>query len=132
MRYISFTRSELVWQNYSVEWTEEEFRNWKEYLKQPNPSKWMEIYNHSIYAVVENMTWEQAIDEFEKWDIDSADESLTIVHFPSIYKIPDRPVGEFLNEAMDEDAWNACPEYGESVDTDRDVRIEGESDQEDE
>lgn len=129
MRKIQYTNRELCWSFYTVEWTEEDFIHLKEWLAKPTPSKWCEIRNQTALSVLSKLTWDEVIDEWELFRNDA--ENQLMIHFPSKYNMPDCSVGEFIEEFINEDAWNAAPEYGDRVDFENDYQICGTRDDDD-
>lgn len=140
---IRMTRRELVWETRVNEFDESDWQSTLEWLKsftEKEPRGSWDREHITIYNAVKDLTWEQVVADYEKWD--AGDEKANLISWELVSEgwgfdennnwtrqpDKDRPykqyLGEFLHEMIQEDNYNADVEdYDYAGDYDEDVVI---------
>ena len=115
MKTITLTRSELIWETRHNTWTEEDWNNLLKWMKETieDSNEHEESYwrkkNKAAYDVLKDLTWEQAVAEFDKgyeglsWQVDNSYKDSQGNLVPSSYK---ETVYELICEYMREENYD--------------------------
>lgn len=134
---IKLERRELVWEYYSAEWDEKDWKSLQEYYqrraeeKVDEESRWHKT-NVLIYDIIKNITWEEAWADFRKWQNGDEDAihweedhswtDINDVYHEYMFK---QYLGEFIEEQIRQDCWDNGPDDCEGADdSDEDWYIE--------
>ena len=132
---IRLQRSELVWQTRCIYWNNKDWDNLKEWVKsqaekaqQPEnqESGWYQSFI-KIYDVIKDMSWDDAVREYENWDNSDEDQ----LYWEDTYKYYDgtshtykQYFGDWFLECMREDVYDADIESEDYADDyDEDIEI---------
>lgn len=112
---IKMTRSELVWETREVEWTEVDFNRLKKWLAGYAEKEIDQFDNYSkehvlAYEHIKDMTWEDLVADFKKWQDD--DENAIHWTVTNHYAYSDDYtyevyLGELVQEWIREDCYDA-------------------------
>ena len=132
---IRMQRNELVWQSRVVYWKEEDWNNLKKWVAgqaekaQDRPKdNWYKQYI-IVNAIIQNMTWDEAVEEYRKWDENEEDALYWDDHYynGNPYK---QYFGDWLLEQIREDCYNADVDNEEYADdSDENIDILGDDDE---
>ena len=128
---IRMQRNELVWQSRTVTWNGSDWNNLKKWVannaekaKQNPNDGWYKTFI-IINDVISGMTWEQAVEQYEKWD--NNEEDALYWEEPSYYSEKEmykQYFGDWLIEQIREDCYNAdvdSEDYADDSDENIDV-----------
>ena len=108
MRTITLNRREYVTEYYSINWTEEDYKNLVEYLKTRTDQ-----HNQTRYNVLKDLSFDDIVSIFD-------DEKEDICYSISLYT---ESVREYITDMMREDCWNSGSYDSECYDSDETVEV---------
>lgn len=113
---IQFTRNELVWETYEVCWDESDWANTLKWLAEKTDD-----YYKQIYALVKDLSWDEIVAEYKRWNGENEEECLYYVfHTSRSYNgeesVWKEPLWDVIREWMQEDMWDKGPEYSDYAD----------------
>lgn len=129
---IRMQRNELVWQSRTVYWKEQDWENLKKWVAGQAETAQQEKHKDSgwyqqfikINEVIKDMTWDDAVEQYKKWD-NSEEDALyweeTYAYNDSIYKVF---FGDWLRDQIREDCYDADidgEDYADDYDEDVEV-----------
>lgn len=134
---IRMNRNELVWQSRTVYWKEKDWETLKKWvasqaeIAKERPDGWYKQFI-KINEVIENMTWDEAVEQYKKWD--NGDEDA--LYWEETYSYNDTTYkvffGDWLKDQIREDCYNADVDSEDYADeSDENVEVL-ENDEEDE
>lgn len=126
---IRMQRNELVWQSRTVYWKERDWDNLKKWVaghaekarQNPNDGWYKQFIK--VNEVIENMTWDEAVEQYKKWE-NGDDDALyweeTQLYSDGTYKVY---FGDWLKDQIREDCYDADVD-GEDYADDYDENVE--------
>lgn len=129
-KHITRRNSELCWTTYTYNWNEEDFNEWRAWLKQGSESattsEWKR-YHNSIYSVVKDLTWDQVYAAYKQY-IKTGDSGIHINVAHLRGEITRTDLGELLDEVIDQDTWDSgMGEAGDNLETDSETTFSDEN-----
>lgn len=125
---IRMQRNELVWQSRTVCWNENDWNNLKKWvatqaeIAREKLGGWYQQFV-KINEVIKDMTWDEAVEQYEKWDNGDEDQLYweeTYAYTDETYKVF---FGEWLQDQIREDCYDADID-GEDYADDYDENVE--------
>lgn len=109
-KIITLTRQELVWQTRENSWSEQDYKNYLQWLKgfkeqmaQAEPTTWARN-NAAIYDALAAYTWDEIVDIIEKDNYDE-EPKIQIIHDDGEVWYTTR-ISEIIKDAMREDNYD--------------------------
>ena len=127
--YITRKNSELCWTTYTYNWGEQDFNDWRAWLKQGSETAtgdWKK-YHNSIYAIVKDLTWEQVYTAYKQYiKTGNSGIKIDVAHLNG--SVIPADLGELLDEVIDQDTWDGgFGEAGDNLDIDTETTFSDEN-----
>ena len=114
MASIRLDRREYVTEYYSINWTEEDYKNLVEYLKTRTDQ-----HNQTRYNVLKDLSFDDIVSIFD----DEKEDICYSINFYTAIDFYTESVREYITDMMREDCWNSGSYDSECYDSDETVEV---------